>query len=258
MIASRAEPGRGAGRSASGEYAGGPGVDPTRGLSSPLAIPPGRVLPPRRGSHGRQAFLRSRRAPGGSRGFEIPGGRLPLRRPGRLRARRRAGPGSLDDASYPRQGFAVLGPIPRAEIDLETRNPEELLKKEWTGPDEKRLEFAPVDAATAGPLSTEVIPVRGRWDNHGLAPCIYLLRSRVHSPDARRAGLFRNVGTVPAVWLNGDPAGDTCSLRAGDNELLLAYEPPVNQRFSPEHAGPMFRIVDARSGRRLEGIRYQP
>ena len=166
--------------------------------------------------------------------------------------------GSCDDASYPRQGFTVLGPIPRAEIDLEARNAEELLKKQWTARDGKRLEFEPVDAATAGPLSMEVIPVRGRWDNHGLAPCVYLLRSRVHSPEARQARLVRDVGTVPAVWLNGNKAGDTCSLRSGDNELMIAYEPPVDQRFSPEHAGPMFRAVDARNGRRIEDIRYQP
>jgi len=166
--------------------------------------------------------------------------------------------GSYDDASYPQQGFTVLGPIPRAEIDLETRNAEELVKKQWTARDGKRLEFEPVDAATARTLGMEVIPVRGRWDNHGLAPCIYLLRSRVYSPEERQVRLLRDIGTLPAVWLNGNRAGDPCSLRAGGNELLIAYEPPVDQRFSPEHAGPMFRVVDAQSRRRLEDIRYQP
>ena len=40
-----------------------------------------------------------------------------------------------------------------------------------------KLAFEPVDPAIAKPLNVEVIPVRGRWDNNGLKPCIYLLRS---------------------------------------------------------------------------------
>jgi hypothetical protein len=166
--------------------------------------------------------------------------------------------GLLDDASYPRQGFTVLGPVPRAQIDLETRDLKKLLTEGWTASDGQKLKFDPVDPAIAHSLSAEVIPVRGRWDNNGLEPCIYLLRSTVRSPNERKVRLLRSVSTVPAVWLNGTPAGDTCALRAGDNELLIAYEPPVDQRFSPEHAGPMFRIVDAESRQRLEDIRYQP
>ena len=166
--------------------------------------------------------------------------------------------GSLAESSYPQQGFTVLGPIPRAEIDLETRNLKALLDKGWTASNGQKLKFRPVDAAFARLLSAEVIPVRGRWDNHGLIASIYLLRSRVHSPDERQIRFLRSTSTVPALWLNGNPAGDTCLLQAGDNELLIAYEPPANQRFSPEHAGPMFRIVDAESRQRLDDIRYQP
>ncbi len=165
--------------------------------------------------------------------------------------------GSLDAPSYPQQGFTVLGPIPRAEIDLETRNLKAMLERGWAASDGRKLNFEKVDATMARSLSAEVVPVRGRWDNHGLAPCIYLLRSRVHSPDERRVRFLRNTSTVPTVWLNGHRIGDTCLLKIGDNELLVAYEPPVNQRFSPEHAGPMFRIVDAESRQRLEDIRYQ-
>lgn len=165
--------------------------------------------------------------------------------------------GSLDDPSYPQQGFTVLGPIPRAEIDLKVQNHKAVLDKGWTTPDGKRLKFEPINPGIAHSLSAEVIPVRGRWDAHGLAACIYLLRSRVHSPDERQVRFLRNTSTVPTVWFNASPTGDPCWLRAGDNELLIAYEPPVNQRFSPEHAGPMFRIVDAENGRRLEDIRYQ-
>ena len=166
--------------------------------------------------------------------------------------------GSLDDPSYPLQGFTVLGPIPRAKIDLETRNPKAVLDKGWTASDGQKLEFEPTDPAIARPLSAEVIPVRGRWDNRGLDSCIYLLRSRIRSSHERKVRLLHNTSTVPAVWLNGNPATDTCSLRVGDNELLIAYEPPVNQRFSPEHTGPMFRIVDGESRQRLGDIRYQP
>jgi hypothetical protein len=92
--------------------------------------------------------------------------------------------GSTDDPSYPQQGFTVLGPIPRAEINLKTRSAEEFVKKQWTARDGRRLEFEPVDAATARPLSMEVIPVRGRWDNHGLAP--WIGRSCAGRPMPRR------------------------------------------------------------------------
>ena len=166
--------------------------------------------------------------------------------------------GSLAESSYPQQGFTVLGPIPRTEFDLEIRNLKAMLDRGWTAPDGKKLRFEPIDPAVARSLSAEVIPVRGRWDNHGLSASIYLLRSRVHSPDERQVRLLRSTSTVRAVWLDGNPAGDTCLLQAGDNELLIAYEPPVSQRFSPEHAGPMFRFVDAASRQRLADVRYQP
>ncbi len=167
-------------------------------------------------------------------------------------------PGSLDDPSYPQRGFTALGPIPRAEIDLKTDDVKTLLGKGWIAPNGQKLQFKPIDEAVAQSLSAEVIPLRGRWDNHSLRPCIYLLRSVVHSPSERQVRLSHNASTVPAVWLNGKPAGNRCSLRPGDNDLLIAYEPPIGQRFSPEHAGPMFRIGDPHSGKRLEDIRYQP
>ena len=59
------------------------------------------------------------------------------------------------------------------------------------------------DPSIANSLNSEVIPARGRWDNRDLATCIYLLRSRVHSPDRRQVRLLHNSTTVPAVWLKG-------------------------------------------------------
>ncbi len=166
--------------------------------------------------------------------------------------------GSLDDPSYPQQGFAVLGPIPRSEIDLGTLDSDSVFRKGWPRSNGERLVFEPVDPAIAKPLNVEVIPVRGRWDNNGLRPCIYLLRSTVASPAERKIRLLRDTRTVPNLWLNGSSVEEACTLRAGDNELLVAYEPPTDQRFSPEHAGPMFRVVDVQSGRRVEEIRFQP
>jgi hypothetical protein len=166
--------------------------------------------------------------------------------------------GSLDDSSYPQQGFTSAGPIVRAEIDLPTLNANSVFEQGWTTSSGKRLAFERIDPTIGKSLNAEVIPVRGRWDNNGVRPSIYLLRSRVYSSEKRQVRLLRDTGTLPAVWLNGSPAGDPCTLRAGDNELLVAYEPPVEQRFSPEHAGPMFRLVDVESGQRVESIRYQP
>lgn len=166
--------------------------------------------------------------------------------------------GPLDDPSYPRQGFTVLGPIVRTEIDLGTLNADSVFKKGWPKPNGEPRAFELVDPAVAEPLNVEVIAVRGRWDNNGMKPCIYLLRSTVVSPSVRKVRLLRDTSTMPAVWLNGTAVGDTCLLRGGENELLVAYEPPVSQRFSPEHAGPMFRAVDIESGRRVEEIRFRP
>ena len=179
------------------------------------------------------------------------------RKPGRIYFTTNAA-GLLDDPSYPQQGFTVLGPIPRAEIDLGTLNADSVFKKGWPRSNGQRLAFQPVDPAIAKPLSVEVIPVRGRWDNNGLKPCIYLLRSTVASPAERKVRLLHDTSTVPVVWLNGSSVEEACTLRAGGNNLLIAYEPPVSQKFSPEHAGPMFRVVDVQSGRRVEDVRYQP
>ena len=165
--------------------------------------------------------------------------------------------GSLKDSSYPQEGFSVLGPVPKSEIDLETLTTKAIAKKRWKAADGQALEFEPADPTIARPLNVELIPVRGRWDNRGLKPCLYLLRSHVQSPDEREVRLLCNRGTVPATWLNGQRVGDTCELKAGSNDLLIAYEPPVGQSFSPEHAGPMLRIVDARTGQRVEDIHYQ-
>ena len=165
--------------------------------------------------------------------------------------------GSLKDSSYPQEGFSVLGPVPKSEIDLETLTTKAIAKKRWKAADGQALEFEPADPTIARPLNVELIPVRGRWDNRGLTPCLYLLRSHVQSSDEREVRLLCNRGTVPATWLNGQRVGDTCELKAGSNDLLIAYEPPVGQSFSPEHAGPMLRIVDARTGQRVEDIHYQ-
>ncbi len=166
--------------------------------------------------------------------------------------------GSLDDPSYPQQGFTVLGPLPRAEINLSPLDADSVFATGWQKSNDQRLAFEPVDSTVAKPFNVEVIPVRGRWDNNGLKPCIYLLRSTVASPAERKVRLLRDTRTVPNLWLNGISVEEACTLRAGDNELLVAYEPPVKQRFSPEHAGPMFRVVDVESGRRDDKIRFRP
>jgi hypothetical protein len=137
-------------------------------------------------------------------------------------------------------------------------NADSVFEKDWPKSDGQRLAFRSVDPATVKPLNAEVVPVRGRWDNNGLKPCIYLLRSTIVSPAEWKVRLLRDTNTVPALWLNGTAVDDTCLLRDGGNDLLVAYEPPVHQKFSPEHAGPMFRVVDIDGGQRVEEIRYQP
>lgn len=167
-------------------------------------------------------------------------------------------PGQLDDASYPQQGFSLLGPIPRDQIDLDSLSVDSLVDRAWDLPDGRKLTFARVDPDVAEPLSAEVIPVRGRWDNGKLQPCIYLLASVVSSSAEREVRFQRHAGTVPGIWLGGRRVAEGATLEPGENALVLAYEPPVGQRFSPEHAGPMFRIVDAKTGERVGRIEYRP
>ena len=167
-------------------------------------------------------------------------------------------PARMQAPSFPWRGFALLGPIPREAIDLAALKPGTVRKEGWTLPDGKKLTFQPVASGVARPLCVEAIPVRGRWDNRGLKPCVYLLASTVTSP-ARQAIRFTKGGsTLAAIWLNGARADEKGELAVGANELLLAYVPPVGQRFSPEHAGPSFRIVDAATGKRLTDITYRP
>jgi hypothetical protein len=171
------------------------------------------------------------------------------------------GPGG----SYPHDGFSVLGPIPRAEIDLDNlpepwkdASVEQWIAKGWTLASGETLHLRAIDLQIALPLGAEVIPVRGQWDAGQLKPCVYLLAGTVTSPLARAVRLKYVPSSLPGVWLNGSRVSQTAKLTAGDNRLLLAYEPPVSQRYSAEHAGPALRIVDAETGQRLQDIQYRP
>ena len=93
---------------------------------------------------------------------------------------------------------------------------------------------------------------------HVKEPCVYLLASTVTSPRRRAIRFAQGGSTLGAIWLNGVRADAKGELVAGPNALLLAYVAPVGQRFSPEHAGPSFRIVDAATGTRLTDITYRP
>jgi len=165
--------------------------------------------------------------------------------------------GSLDDASYPQRGFSVLGPIPRDQIDLASLPIASLGEQKWTSADGRKLTFDPVNQALAEPFNAEVIPILGRWENPNLKPCVYLLRSTVTSPEQRKVRCLHVSNTVTSIWLNGRAVDVDATLEAGENDLLLAYEPPFEHMYSPEHAGPMFRIVEVQSGKRLRDIRYQ-
>jgi len=160
--------------------------------------------------------------------------------------------------SYPRDGFVVLGPIPRDGFGAGKVDAASVRETGWPLGGGRKLAFAAIAPQVAQPLNAEVIAVRGQWSNRGLKPCVYLLASTIVSPKARSVRFLHSSSTVRAVWLNARRAEGVGDLRSGENTLLLVYEPPVTQRFSPEHAGPMFRIVDARTRERLTDVVYQP
>lgn len=162
------------------------------------------------------------------------------------------------DRSYPRDGFALLGPISAAEF-----NRDSILSRIEAGGTPASIEtnagrIAWRHDARDGYvrhdwLNPEYVRTSGSWDANAPA---YLLRSRVESPVAQRVGIRISHPTRAAVFVNGRRAEGSADLRAGRNELLIVYPPAELSPATTRLTACFVRLFDPSTGERLKDLRY--
>ena len=163
--------------------------------------------------------------------------------------------GALDDATYPRDGFLTLGPIPESQLD----EAEAVAAANGPGPlrlaDARRLEWRRVDPSKSGMLDVEVVPTTCDWGHGDKEADVYLLRTTLHSEREQPARLIIDRATTVAVYLAGRKADAAAvTLREGENPLLLVCK--AHGRFRPGNAGAFLRTTAPGSRDRLTDIRY--
>ena len=184
------------------------------------------------------------------------------------------------DPSFPKGGFAVLGPLPgdRDDFDLAAFSRRTLSRKRLR-PCEALFDgesacWQESPATLQDPLHPEIIPAGGlmaprtfyTWDasvycalGHKLH---YLLASDVYSPVSRTARLLMPKGPIRKLLLNGRRVkGRGVALKAGLNRLVMDYaagtaDAEGQANFNEKNYGPYFRLTDEQ-GLRLQDIRYQ-
>ena len=183
------------------------------------------------------------------------------------------------DPSYPKGGFAVLGPLPASRSDYtESLFARRTLTRKVPRPSETPFEgetdhWQECPEALQEPLHPEIIPAGAlmaprtfyTWDSsvfydkgHRLH---YLLMSDVYSPVSRTAHVLMPPLTVRRLYLNRKRVkGLRLALKAGLNRLAMDYAAGTADsegmaNFNERNYGPYFRLTDA-AGRRLNDIRY--
>jgi len=184
------------------------------------------------------------------------------------------------DPSFPKGGFAVLGPLPgdRQDFDLALFSRKVLARKRLrpceTLFDGESSCWQESPTALQDPLHPEIIPAGGlmaprtfyTWDANVYYPLghklHYLLASDIYSPVSRTARLLLPKGPVKRLLLNGHKVkGHSLALKAGLNRLVMDYaagtpDAEGQANFSEKNYGPYFRLMDEQ-GLRLQDIRYQ-
>ena len=166
------------------------------------------------------------------------------------------------DASWPREGFALLGPIPKEHFDAEALAERivqdgcpEKLTLNGTEPlvwrSQARDGFIRQDW-----IDPEYIRTMGTWD---AASPGYLLRSKIHSPNVRPVEFICSRPFIGPIILNGQRVTDfKAELKAGDNELVIVYPPDVLRVGGVRLAACFMRLADPATGERYKDINFQP
>ena len=166
----------------------------------------------------------------------------------------------IADASWPIDGFSLLGPIPKERFDaealvgmIETEDAREILALEGLAPLTWRANSRDGFIRQEW-LDPEYIRTMGTWD--AAAPG-YLLRSNVNSPVARPVEIICSRPFIGPILLNGKRVVNfKAELKAGDNELVILYPPEVLRVGGVRLAACFLRLVDPATGARLKDISY--
>ncbi|MFO1476386.1 MAG: polysaccharide deacetylase family protein [Verrucomicrobiota bacterium] len=166
-------------------------------------------------------------------------------------------PEPILDASFPRDGFCVLGPLPGdlagaealaalvAATNTRTRTVSiDGASLRWTARDKSVVQW----------LDPEYICTRG--ETHADQPECHLLLTRLLADRPMRLRCQIDEQQVRAIYLNGRRVENLeLNLQAGSNDLLLlSWSGP--DKFSARHCGAFLRVTHPATLARAEGIRY--
>jgi peptidoglycan/xylan/chitin deacetylase (PgdA/CDA1 family) len=164
------------------------------------------------------------------------------------------------DASYPQGGFARLGLIPDAEMNVAELIAEiqrgRFLTEPWPLRNGKPLQWTsqgdtPCDAPF---LDTEMIRTLGQDKCEQLG--YYILQSALHSGDEQPVEFRCTKNVVKRIFLNGDEVTGVATLRRGENRLVLIYHTPGT--VGAEVQGCLLRLVKPGTSQRISDVQFEP
>jgi hypothetical protein len=170
-------------------------------------------------------------------------------------------PGEEPDDSLPLDGFAILGPIPhdqwndaefRAKIQQdgegETLNLGGGMNLKWRTDSQDGY-------INHDWLNPEYVRTMGTWDHYSQT---YVIRSKVHSPVARKARISTSHSAIRSVLVNGQPVNsEIVELREGENQLVIVYPGGSLGIETQRLAGCFVRLADPETDQRLRDIHYR-
>ncbi|WP_182868091.1 polysaccharide deacetylase family protein [Rhodopirellula sp. JC639] len=171
-------------------------------------------------------------------------------------------PGKTPDESLPKDGFAILGPIPNDQFDVErlvTLAQQQPSAESWEVSAGSPFPWRP--RARDGYvnhdwLNPEYVRTMGTWDASSQG---YVLRSTVHSPQKRQAAVMTSHPGVRTILVNGQKVGadHRVELQKGDNKIVIIY-PGCTLGVGTQRLTACFvRLSDVKTGKRLRDIRYE-
>jgi hypothetical protein len=169
--------------------------------------------------------------------------------------------GETQNDSLPKDGFALLGPIPNDQWKLDEFVESVTQTKDgdgWSLADGSELRWrihSQDGYVNQEWMNPEYVRTMGTWD---VASPTYVLRSHVDVPRARRARILTSHAEQRTVLLNGELVdSDIVELQAGENRLVIVYPGSTLGVETQRLAACFVRFADPESGNRLRDIRYR-